>query len=67
MVVLKIEEVCKRHDVPLQAAAIQFPFRNPLVSAAVLGMSNVERVSQNLAWAEMVISESFWSDLAVAV
>ena len=65
--VLKIEEVCKRHDVPLQAAAIQFPFRNPLVSAAVLGMSNVERVSQNLAWAEMVISESLWSDLAVAV
>lgn len=65
--VKKIEEVCKRHDLPLQAAAIQFPFRNPLVSAAVLGMSDVERVRQNLAWARTVIPESFWSNLAAAV
>lgn len=65
--VRKIEEVCRRHDVPLQAAAIQFPLRNPLVSAAVLGMSDVERIEQNLAWAKIAIPESFWSDLAVTV
>lgn len=65
--VKKIEEVCKRHDIPLQAAAIQFPFRNPLVSAAVLGMSNVERIAQNLAWAEMDIAEAFWADLEAAI
>ncbi|NLS00904.1 aldo/keto reductase [Rhizobium sp. P38BS-XIX] len=65
--VKRIEDVCKRHDIPLQAAAIQFPFRNPIVSAAVLGMSNVERIAQNLAWAEMNISEAFWADLEDAV
>ncbi|MGV1760250.1 aldo/keto reductase [Rhizobium sp. A22-96] len=63
----KIEAICKRHNVPLQAAAIQFPFRNPLVSAAVLGMSRVERIKQNLAWAKTAIPESFWTELDEAV
>ncbi|MFK0166585.1 aldo/keto reductase [Rhizobium sp. NPDC090279] len=65
--VKRIEEACKRHDVPLQAAAIQYPLRNSLVSAAVLGMSNVERIGQNLAWSKMVIPESFWSELDAAL
>lgn len=59
----EIEAVCVRHQVPLQAAAIQFPFRNPLVSAAVLGMSRPERIAQNLDWAKMAIPEDFWSEV----
>ncbi|CAM5774949.1 pyridoxal 4-dehydrogenase [Labrys miyagiensis] len=59
----RIEEICNRHQVPLQAAAIQYPFRNPLVSAAVLGMSRPERIAPNLAWSRLPIPESFWAEV----
>ncbi|TCR80177.1 aldo/keto reductase [Rhizobium sp. BK376] len=58
-----IEQICNRHGVPLQAAAIQFPFRNPLVSAAVLGMSRPERIAENLAWSQQVIPEELWREV----
>lgn len=59
----RIERVCEKHDVPLQAAAIQFPFRNKLVSAAVLGMSRPERIAQNLEWSKYPIPELFWIEI----
>jgi len=58
-----IEAVCNRYGVPLQAAAIQFPFRNPLASAVVLGMSRPERVAENLAWSRLPIPEDLWSEI----
>ncbi|MBX4862899.1 aldo/keto reductase [Rhizobium sophorae] len=58
-----IEEVCNGHGVPLQAAAIQFPFRDPQVSAAVLGMSRPERIAQNLGWAKFPIPDALWIDV----
>ncbi|MBT5452216.1 MAG: aldo/keto reductase, partial [Gemmatimonadetes bacterium] len=33
----RIQEVCQRHDVPLPAAAMQFPLGHPLVSAIIPG------------------------------
>jgi D-threo-aldose 1-dehydrogenase len=59
----RIAAICRAHEVPIQAAAIQFPFRNPLVSAAVLGMSRPERISQNIAWSRHVIPEAFWLEV----
>ena len=44
----RIKALCDAQDVPLQAAAIQFPLRNPIVSAEVLGMSQRGRVKQNM-------------------
>ncbi|MBY2944542.1 aldo/keto reductase [Rhizobium leguminosarum] len=58
-----IEAICDRFGVPLQAAAIQFPFRNPQVSAAVLGMSRPERIAQNLGWAELSIPDALWGEI----
>lgn len=58
-----IERICEAHSVPMQAAAIQFPFRNPLVSAAVLGMSRPERIAQNLEWSSNAIPDAFWRDI----
>ena len=33
----RIQAVCQRHDVPLPAAAMQFPLGNPLVAAIIPG------------------------------
>lgn len=60
---MAIEQLCRSHGVATQAAAIQFPLRNPNVAAAVLGMSRPERIEQNMAFAQEKIPERFWSDL----
>ncbi|BCP55223.1 oxidoreductase [Kaistia sp. 32K] len=59
----RIAAICAAHEIPLQAAAIQFPLRNPLVAAAVLGMSRPERVAQNMDWARHPIPEPVWAEL----
>ena len=35
--VRRIEAVCRRHDVPLPAAALQFPFGHPCVASVIPG------------------------------
>jgi D-threo-aldose 1-dehydrogenase len=59
----RINDVCKAQNIPLQAAAIQFPLRNLQVSAAVLGMSRPARIAQNLAWATVDIPDNFWDEI----
>lgn len=59
----RIEDVCNCHGVPLQAAAIQFPFRNPFVAAEVLGMSRPEHIARNLAWSRQAIPEELWTEI----
>jgi D-threo-aldose 1-dehydrogenase len=59
----RIADICAKHDVPLQAAAIQFPLRNPLVAAEVIGMSGIERVNQNMQWSQQPIAEAFWQEV----
>ena len=59
----KIEAVCAAHDVPLAAAALQFPLHHPLVPTCVVGMSSPEEVDKNLEWLELSIPDGFWADL----
>lgn len=59
----RLEHLCATHAVPIQAAALQWPFRNEAVSAAMIGMSRRERVAQNMEWLRLPIDESFWSAL----
>jgi D-threo-aldose 1-dehydrogenase len=59
----RIQALCAAQDVPLQAAAIQFPLRNPIVSAEVLGMSRRGRAEQNMNWLRWPIPDALWSSL----
>ncbi|MDO9418125.1 aldo/keto reductase [Pararhizobium sp.] len=61
----RLSALCAAHGVPIQAAAIQFPFRNPIVAAAVLGMSRPERVAQNMGWAALPIPDAFWDEFGL--
>ncbi|WP_036276878.1 aldo/keto reductase [Microbacterium sp. CH12i] len=60
----RIVAVCRAHDVPLPAAAIQFPLRESATRSVVLGSSRPEQVRQNAELAALEISEAFWSELA---
>jgi len=56
-------EVCERHGVPLQAAAVQFPFGHEAVACEVIGMRSPQEVDDNLAWLRTDIPVAVWSEM----
>ena len=59
----RILEVCRRHDVPLAAAALQFPFGHRCVAAVIPGPVAPEEVRTNLAWMSYDIPVALWTEL----
>ena len=60
---LKIANICKKYEVPVPAAAIQFCYKNELVTSMILGMDRLDQVSQNLEFLNLPIPEDLWKDL----
>jgi len=58
-----IRKIAERFDVPLQAAAVQFPLRLPAVEAAVVGMSRPSHVRSTLDWLRKPIPDDMWAEL----
>ena len=58
-----IESICDRHNVPLQAAALQFPFGHPAIATIIPGARSVEEIQTNVSYFEHHIPADFWSDL----
>jgi D-threo-aldose 1-dehydrogenase len=61
--VARIEAVCRRHDVPLPAASLQFPLRHPAVTAVVTGHQKPTEVLENLGLIGREIPAAFWDEL----
>jgi D-threo-aldose 1-dehydrogenase len=61
--VRRIEAVCQRHQVPLKAAAIQFPLGLPEVAAIVPGAVRPEEVEENLRMITHKIPRALWDGL----
>lgn len=61
--VTAIEAVCDRHDVPLAAAALQFPLAHPRVISVIPGMANPEEVRGAKEWLTWPIPAAFWTEL----
>lgn len=60
----RIVEICRAHDVPLPAAAVQFPLRDPAVRSVVVGGSRPEQLHRNAELMALGIPGALWSDLA---
>lgn len=58
-----IEVVCKRHSVPLAAAALQFPLGHPNVASVIPGAFSPEQVASNAAAMSHEIPADFWAEL----
>ena len=61
--VARIEAVCKRHDVPLAAAAIQFPLGQPRIASIVPGAASPFEVERNATYVDLQIPRSLWDEL----
>ena len=61
-----ITNICQSHDVPLPAAALQFPLGSSLVSSVIPGPRSREETKQVIEWFSHDIPDSLWSDLQTA-
>ena len=59
----RLAAVCARHDLPLMAAAIQFPFAHPAVASVLTGPGTLEELDQNLTMLRVPIPAELWHDL----
>ena len=64
--VKRIQAVCDSHDVPLPAAALQFPLAHPVVAAVIPGPRTAAEFEQNVPLFTRPIPSSLWSDLKSA-
>ncbi|MEE6259775.1 aldo/keto reductase [Plantactinospora sonchi] len=55
--------VCARHDVPLRAAAVQFPLAHPAVATVLVGVRSAEEVADAVAMFGHEIPGQLWRDL----
>ncbi|PXX58332.1 D-threo-aldose 1-dehydrogenase [Nocardia tenerifensis] len=55
--------VCAKYDVPLRAAALQFPRRNPAVAATVIGAGTKAEVEDTIAMLNTPVPEDLWHEV----
>ncbi|MCV6593496.1 MAG: aldo/keto reductase [Silicimonas sp.] len=56
-------DVAAAHDVPLAAAALQFPLAHEIMTSVIPGPRNAGELAQILDWFEAPIPAEFWADL----
>jgi len=61
---VRIAAICADHDVPLPAAAIQFPLQSSVVRSVVVGGSRPAQLRQNAEYAALEIPAELWAQLA---
>jgi D-threo-aldose 1-dehydrogenase len=59
----KIGDFLKARDVPLMAAALQFPHRHPAVTSVIIGPRNREELAANIENFEHKLPNNLWAEL----
>ncbi|NOZ33040.1 MAG: aldo/keto reductase [Alphaproteobacteria bacterium] len=59
----KLEKTCAQFNVPLPAAALQFPLRHPAVASVIPGPRSVTEFDQILDWWKIDIKPELWAAL----
>lgn len=62
--IARLDRICTRHGVPMQAAALQFPLMHAAVAAVVVGMRSAAEVGQNVDFLHYPIPFEFWLEAA---
>jgi D-threo-aldose 1-dehydrogenase len=58
-----IQRICDSYDVPLAAAAIQFPLAHPRVCTVLIGARSIDELEADLSLFDVEIPPQLWSDL----
>jgi D-threo-aldose 1-dehydrogenase len=60
----ELRTICARHDVPLAAAAVQFPRRHPAVASVLVGCRTPHEVEEDVRLSELELAPELWRELA---
>jgi D-threo-aldose 1-dehydrogenase len=58
-----IQAICRRHDVPIAAAALQFPLAHPRVCTVLVGPRTIGELETDLSLFDVKIPPQLWADL----
>lgn len=64
--VTRLKQVSQDHNIPLAAAALQFPLAHPLVASVIPGLRNIAELDQTCTWIGTDIPTAYWDDLRSA-
>ena len=59
----RIDAVCRQHNVPIAAAAIQFPLGHPKVASVIPGAVSSEEVKRNIDLMSATVPSALWEEL----
>jgi len=59
----RLAAVCQRFEVPLKAAAIQFPLGHPAVTSVVVGARSLAELDENVQMFRHPIPDELWQEL----
>jgi D-threo-aldose 1-dehydrogenase len=59
----RLDAVCRRHGVPLKAAALQFPLAHPAVVSVLSGARSAAELEENVAAFRVPIPGALWDEL----
>jgi D-threo-aldose 1-dehydrogenase len=59
----RIGRVCERWDVPLKAAAVQFPLGHPAVTSVLVGCRSVAELEEDVRMFEHPVPQPLWEEL----
>jgi D-threo-aldose 1-dehydrogenase len=62
----QLQDVCRRHDVPLAAVALQFAYAHPVVVSACIGARDERQQTRNAELFESSVPGELWDDLRAA-
>ncbi len=60
----QIQDVCRRYEVPISAAAVQFPLAHSQVSSLLLGPRSIAELETNLNLLKVDIPADLWTELS---
>ena len=61
--VKQIEEVCRKYNVSLRAAALQFSLRDSRITTTIAGMTSPEQIDQAISDSQVVVPQELWNEL----
>ena len=60
---LRMKAVCDRYDIPLAAAALQFPLAHPAVATVIVGVRSAAELEENVGHFTRPIPRDLWLEL----
>jgi D-threo-aldose 1-dehydrogenase len=61
-----LETMCAPYDVPLAAAALQFPLRHPAVVSVVVGARSAAEIEEDARLLHVPVPDALWSEIDAA-